>query len=210
MNRLSNFFSLIQVLYLGLFVSSCSYTLPTLADSRNTTISPSPPGTVTVADWDAVQAEIDKFAAANGVQSLRQSLSVTDTELRFWIGFGPDKTRGLILRDQNGSIHALLLQPLSTSSRASDHVVGPDGERQMGELIGSLEATGFFKERRGDMSMEPREDSEVLILETASGGNYVISRYASPCLSTGPEAKRIVGILNEFQKTFDVSLRVCG
>ncbi len=152
---------------------------------------------------------IDQFAALHLVKSLRTKRVSSDSiELRIWVGFSPDVTRGLLLNKRVDSCKSIYLPPeLSDANKPRDV-----GERAgCAGLWSLIENSGFMNLPDDSIvgSVEAKNDSDVVIVEVKEGDRYHYFKYSSPCDSELTEAKLLVDTLAKIGSELSLEFYPC-
>jgi apolipoprotein N-acyltransferase len=148
-----------------------------------------------LAEEKAILDVLDHFAANYSIDSLRNKKVLANTrEVRIWVGFGPDITRGLVLRND----HAEFLPPLgegnNSRSRKSQIVKPSSGAGSFWSEIEEAGLLEFPKEPKSEW-VEPRNDSNVVVVEVRNGEDYQYVVYGAPCNSKGLNATKLTSAI---------------
>lgn len=183
--------------------------VPRMASPNAVPTSPVEPGRNRLEDETAVLDELDKFGAKFSVVSLRSKrLQEDDRELRIWVGFGPDKTRGLIVASNS----AKYLLPIGDIGRETDMAAQSLVPASAWDSFWSgIIASGLLnlpKEPESE-KIDPREDSDVIVVEMKDGSNYKYIVYGAPCHSQWRNAKTLVAAIAKISRGLQVDFYQC-
>lgn len=154
--------------------------------------------------------EFDKFAERYAARGLRtKNLSRDETEVRVWVGFAPNMTRGLILSQQS----AVLLGPLGESAsigfRKPQSLEFPTGT---GELWNdpSVQQLLRLPDEPSTERIEPALDSDVVVVEIKQGNEYRTIQYGFPCNSRGSSARKLTDSITRIGEKLGVDFYRCA
>lgn len=140
--------------------------------------------------------EIDTFSEKFRIGTLRKHAVVeNDKEIRIWIGFSPSMTRGLLLSDNSAS----LLPPIGESEGGKDHriqnLVPRDSWTALWKDAAIADLLSLPDEPTAEW-IEPRDDSDAVIVEIKTGDNYRTMMYSSPCNSRAANARKLTAAIS--------------
>jgi hypothetical protein len=152
---------------------------------------------------------LDHFAARSAVRSLRKkSLPHDVREVRIWLGFGPDVTRGLILGDSSASYLPPVGDVGREKRRPPQSLRPADG---WGKFWSEMEESGLLELSEEPIAerVEPSNDSIVMVVEMKKGDDYRYLFYPSPCRSNWPSAKDLLRSVATIERSFGVEFYNC-
>lgn len=156
--------------------------------------------------------ELDNFAARSSIESLRKKiLDKKDFEIRIWVGFSPNITRGLIL-EHNSIQRVSYLPPTGTDSfekSSSIQILFP--RSGWDEFWSEINTSGILSlPNDSDIEgVEPFPDSDVVLIEVKEGDKYRAFSYGAPCLSKASEAKQLVNSLLTISQNLNIKFYHC-
>lgn len=164
-------------------------------------------------DEALVLDEIDRFAAHYSISGLRKkTLSSDQTEIRIWVGFSPNITRGLIIGRNLKLTEASYLPPIGENRKSkTGAAISKHPATGWDRLWADMNASAFMNlpddPRVG--KVEPYEDSDGVVVEVKTGEEYRWFEYASPCDSNTSEAKTLLSSLEMIGDRLGISFYQC-
>jgi len=160
-------------------------------------------------DEKAELDSMDQFAAKFSIASLRKQASSSGArEIRIWIGTSPDRTRGLILTDNA----ARYLAPIGETDRGGVHdsksLSPPETWEKFWSESEVLQLLDLAEELPAER-VDPRLDSDVVIVEFKQGAGYRYILYGAPCHSKGAQAKNLVRVMKKIDELLGIGFYNC-
>jgi hypothetical protein len=162
-------------------------------------------------EFEDMLDELDNLTSLCGSESLRKG-KAGNVSLRIWVGFGPTLTRGLLLQKNERPTDQCFISTEDSAKRS--------GERS--HRVSPTISIGEFWERVSNSplldlpddsevgSVEPQNDSDVVIVEVRRNNNYRSFKYSMPCKSPTKEAKTLISEIQAISGMLNVDFYKCS